>query len=70
MFKRLRWMTLGAGMGAGLTLWARRTVRQRVDRYRPGGFAREVQAAITEGRDAMHAREAEIRARLDRRSRR
>jgi hypothetical protein len=71
MLKRLRWITLGAGVGVGGTLWARRTVRQRIDRYRvdrlwPQGLSRDVRAAVAEGRDAMRQREAELRAQLER----
>ena len=33
--KRLRWLTLGAGLGAGASLWLRRRLRHLIDRYAP-----------------------------------
>ena len=35
MLKRLRWLTLGAGLGAGASLWLRRRLRHLIDRYAP-----------------------------------
>lgn len=35
MLKRLRWLTLGAGLGAGASLWVQRRLRHLVDRYAP-----------------------------------
>lgn len=49
MFKRLRWMTLGAGLGAGASLWVQRRLRHLINRYAPArgtatalGTARQV----------------------------
>ncbi|MEJ7844960.1 MAG: hypothetical protein WKF93_04900 [Acidimicrobiales bacterium] len=76
MFKRLFWLTIGMGVGFGGSFWVTRRVRATVDRYRPeqlsaaaGDAARQlgsdVRAALTEGREAMVEREAELRARLE-----
>ena len=35
MLKRLRWLTLGAGLGAGASLWVQRRLRLLIDRYAP-----------------------------------
>ncbi|MCY3607575.1 MAG: hypothetical protein OXG57_03930 [Acidimicrobiaceae bacterium] len=35
MLKRLRWLTLGAGLGAGASLWVQRRLRHLLDRYAP-----------------------------------
>ena len=35
MLKRLRWLTLGAGLGAGASLWVQRRLRYLMDRYAP-----------------------------------
>lgn len=71
MFKRLFWLTVGAGLGFGVSFWLTRAVRQRVERYAPerlvdsarslGGNVRE---ALREGRQAMREREAEVRREL------
>ncbi len=63
MIKRLFWLL----MGAGLSLWLTRAVRQKVERYAPPTLVRrladDLRAAAREGREAMHAREHELRAR-------
>lgn len=77
MFKRLFWLLVGAGFGFGVSFWVVRTVRQTVERYAPDrmsadlagairAFGTDLRAAVSEGREAMHEREAEIRAELDR----
>jgi hypothetical protein len=75
MFKRLRWLGLGALAGVGGSIWAQRRVRQAVDRVMPaqlghelrrrvGRVSADVRASLGEGRTAMAEREAELRARL------
>lgn len=69
MFKRVRWMVVGMGVGAGAQLWARRKVAHLAKRYSPPQVAgraamtarSEIKAAIDEGRTAMRRREAELR---------
>ena len=74
MFKRLFWLTVGAGFGFGSSFWLMRVVRNTVERYAPRPLTRrvaasvrtargEVAAAVSEGRDAMREREAELRRR-------
>ncbi|MGH8998296.1 MAG: hypothetical protein ACRDY7_02790 [Acidimicrobiia bacterium] len=66
MFKRLRWMLLGMGLGA----WGKRRLARLMQQYTPPRVASraaasakdELRAAVTEGRAAMRAREAELRA--------
>jgi hypothetical protein len=78
MFKRLRWLTTGFVLGLGSSYAVARRVRRMVMRYAPpelvdrlGGSAanvrRDVNAAVTEGRDAMRVREAQLRAEVGRR---
>ena len=75
MFKRVVWMGLGATAGAGASLWATQRVRRAVAGLAPDHLAIEaagrlrrarhhVRAALAEGRQAMAAREAELRAQL------
>jgi hypothetical protein len=79
MFKRVRWMSIGAAVGLGGSVWAQRRVRRAVDRYLPeqvvssaGQRARnlrsDVRDALTEGRLAMRDREEELRAQVEGRS--
>lgn len=76
MFKRLLWLTIGAGFGFGMSFWIVRMVRERIDRYSPervsGDVAkavrdlgRDVRAAVSEGATAMRQREAELRRQLE-----
>jgi hypothetical protein len=81
MFKMLRrflWLFTGVGLGAGLTLRIQRRIQRTLAALRPGSVAdrartgvvevgRDTRAAVIEGRRAMKAREAELRAELDRR---
>ena len=73
MFKRLFWLMIGAGFGVGASFWVARVVRETVERYSPErvsgdlanavrGVGSDLRAAIAEGRQAMLAREAELRA--------
>ena len=68
MIKRLFWMFVGMGFGFGMSFWVARALRQRVQRYAPPtvlrGLADDVRAAAREGRDAMRAREQELRSRM------
>ncbi len=77
MFKRLFWLTVGAGFGFGASFWVTRAVRQTVQRYTPQrvssdvavairGVGADLRAAVAEGRQAMQEREAQLRAQLDR----
>jgi hypothetical protein len=79
MFKRARWMVLGYSLGAGTSYLAARRLRRAAQRYTPAGVAtrvggtkRNLQNAMTAGRDTMHDREVELRTshRLDRGARR
>jgi len=66
MMKRLVWFTAGAVAGAGGSAYLRRKARQAANRYRPVSMAKgavdRVADAVREGRAAMVAREAELRA--------
>jgi hypothetical protein len=75
MFKRVRWMTMGAAVGFGGSVWAQRRVKRRVGQYLPDRMsadvvqwarylADDVRDALQEGRDAMRAREEELRRQL------
>lgn len=65
MLKRIRWMTTGAAVGFGASVWLQRKVKTAADRYRPAGVAGAAAArardALADGREAMRAREAELR---------
>ena len=68
MFKRLFWLTVGAGFGFGASFWLTRVVRTTVARLSPARVSNDltntVKAAVTEGREAMRVRERELRAEL------
>lgn len=79
MFKRVIWMGTGMAVGAAGSFWAKRKVEETVERYLPEqvadravasarGLGATVKAAATEGREAMRATEAELRARVDART--
>lgn len=79
MFKRIFWMSTGVAVGAGSAFWAKRKVENTVERYLPEQVAdraaasakdlgRTVRAAAAEGREAMRATEAELRARVEART--
>jgi hypothetical protein len=80
MFKRLFWLVVGAGFGFGVSFWLMRFVRDTAARYTPERvsadlsgalrqFGGDLRAAVAEGREAMHEREAAIRADLERTAR-
>lgn len=79
MFKRIFWMSTGMAVGAGSAFWAKHKVEATVERYLPEQVAdraatsakdlgRTVRAAAAEGREAMRATEAELRARVEART--
>jgi len=79
MFKRIFWMSTGMAVGAGSAFWAKRKVEATVEQYLPEQVATRaaaatkdlagtVRAAATEGRQAMRATEAELRARVEART--
>lgn len=72
MFKRLFWLLVGAGFGFGVSFWLMRFLRETVERYRPervssdlagaiSSLGADLRAAVSEGREAMREREAELR---------
>jgi hypothetical protein len=76
MFKRLFWLCVGIGLGAGMAYWLQKFLRQTAERYSPervGGdlaesarrLSTDVRKAIGDGREAMRKREAELRAELE-----
>ena len=75
--KRVFWLTVGYGAGMGSSFYAARKVRAAAQRFTPngltervGGAVDDVKAAMVEGRAAMRRREMQLRANLDRTSRR
>lgn len=79
MFKRVTWMGVGMVVGATGAFRAKRKVEAAIERYLPEqvadraatsarGLAGTVRAAATEGRAAMRATEAELRARVEART--
>jgi hypothetical protein len=75
VFKRLRWIGMGAAVGLGAEAWARRRLRRAVERGRPSEvgalvarrarhWAGEMGDALREGREAMAEREAQLRAQV------
>jgi len=76
MFKRLFWLCVGIGLGAGLAYWLQKALRQTAERYSPERVSNDVvdgarrlgndmRKAIEEGREAMRKREAELRTELE-----
>ncbi|MCP3938314.1 MAG: hypothetical protein GY708_23445 [Actinomycetia bacterium] len=72
MIKRMIWMGFGAILGASSWAYANKRVRGVVDRYAPAevrdrlagrarGVGGTVKSALVEGRDAMAAKERELR---------
>ena len=76
MFKRATWLGVGFTLGVGTTAYAARKARQHLDRYKPPAMLERVSTTITtksvtikdqvvealsEGRAAAQAREAELR---------
>lgn len=79
MFKRVFWMSTGMAVGAGGAFWAKRKAEATIERYLPEQVAeraatqardlgRTVREAATEGREAMRAREQELRASVESRT--
>jgi hypothetical protein len=69
MIKRLTWFVSGAVAGVAGAGFAKRKVKKAAMNWAPKnvvhGVTGRVRDAIGEGRDAMRAKEAELRARLD-----
>ena len=76
MFKRVRWMGMGAVAGVGASAWAQRRLRRTLEEHpsiRTGAdvvssarrLGRELSAAVADGRQAMAEREATLRAGID-----
>lgn len=79
MFKRIFWLSTGVAVGAGGAFWAKRKVEETVEQYLPEqvavraaatakGLGATVRVAAAEGREAMRATEAELRAKVDART--
>ena len=79
MFKRIIWMGTGIAVGASGAFWAKRKVEETVEQYLPEqvavraaatakGLGTTVRLAASEGREAMRATEAELRAKVDART--
>ena len=85
MFKRLRWLSIGAVLGVWAYLWARERARAAAKGFGPKLAAKAVQGAegsrsaayekgrelgarlrdaLREGREAMAAKEAELREQI------
>jgi hypothetical protein len=73
MLRRLFWLFLGMGVGAGGSFWVTRWVKQTAARYTPErissdladsarGLAADLRLAVADGREAMRQREAELRS--------
>jgi len=78
VFKRLLWLLIGVGFGFGVSFWLMRFLRSTVERYTPErlsddlasalrGLGSDLREAVSEGREAMREREAELRRELGRR---
>jgi hypothetical protein len=76
MFKRVRWMGMGAVAGVGVSTWAQRRLRRTLQEHpsiRTGAdvvstarrLRRELSAALADGRQAMSDREAALRSGMD-----
>jgi hypothetical protein len=67
MMRRAMWFAAGAAAGVSGSYYARRKVREAAERYKPVNVARgaagRIVEAVREGRSAMAAKEAELRAR-------
>lgn len=80
MFKRLFWLSLGTLVGLATSFWAQRRLRQAVGRLAPEQVRKQMswsvrqllddlRGAAADGRSAMQAREASLRAEFGRVSR-
>jgi hypothetical protein len=69
MMKRLTWFVSGAVAGVAGAGLAKRKVKQAATHLTPkhvvNGLSSRVRDSVAEGRTAMRAKEAELRARLD-----
>jgi hypothetical protein len=76
VFKRVRWMSMGAVAGAGASMWAQRRLRRTLDEHqgvklsvqaaaKARRWGADVRDALAEGRDAMAEREADLKAEMD-----
>jgi hypothetical protein len=76
MFKRLFWLCVGIGLGAGMAYWLQKFLRQTAERYSPERVSNEVadgvrrlgtdlKRAVNDGRETMRKREAELWAELE-----
>ncbi len=76
VFKRLFWLGIGASLGLGTSWWVTRTVKQKLEQLLPArvkdtvaakartvGYG--VRAAVSDGRQAMHEREEDLRTQLE-----
>ena len=65
LFRRFFWLVLGFALGCGSSWALTRRVRRVTRRFVPSGVRERVRenvrTAVSEGRDAMRAREAELR---------
>jgi hypothetical protein len=69
VFKRVRWLAMGMGLG----VWAEHRLRRFLRQHSPPEMAsraaaharNEWRAAVAEGRNGMREREAELRAQID-----
>jgi hypothetical protein len=77
VLKRLWWLSIGFVLGLGASFAVVRRLRRAIARYAPAevadrwgehaqSFGRDVRDALSVGRDAMRAREAELRRGFDR----
>ncbi len=76
--KRAFWAATGYAAGFGTSIWAVRKVKSVVQRFTPsevltrtaataGATKRRIGDALSEGREVMHSREAQMRADLENR---
>lgn len=82
MFKRVRWVSVGAVAGAAATVWSQRKVRDQIDQLQQKVTAQHaldltkdrlvelrdtVTAAVRDGRAAQHDAERELRGTVEER---
>jgi hypothetical protein len=73
VFKRIRWMTMGMGLGFTASVWVKHRLRRFLREHAPPEVAsraaaharQEWRAALHEGRTAMREREAELRGNVN-----
>jgi hypothetical protein len=72
LFRRVFWVGTGASLGFGGAMWIRRKLQRALERVMPPRVSQDiaqgarhvggtVRGAVTDGRAAMKAREAELR---------